>query len=196
MSLGANFSFRSRLWPNRMEEKPIGNNVDITAGTGQKTVTRPQPRMDLPRKALCTRWILLVVLAIVPSFHGLAQQPTTFKRGLRPANDERPFAIPDSPFGLTTRDSIRMELAFKIVGDQIEAKHAREIRASALDGFWHASFWRFIPFVPGGPSKLAEDPFVTPNYLLLSYRQSELELAISERPSLWEIVSGHRERKR
>lgn len=90
-----------------------------------------------------------------------------------------------------------MELAFKSVGDQIEAKRARESKASVLDHFWQASFWRFIPFVPGGPSKIVEDPFATPNYLLLSYRQLDLGLAVSERHSLWEIVSGRNgERKR
>ena len=90
---------------------------------------------------------------------------------------------------ITERQSFRMELAAKYIGDQIEAKLEKERNASALDPLWQAKFWRYIPFVPGGPPKIVEDPFLTPNYLSSPYRQLDLEVAMSERLSLWEVVS-------
>lgn len=82
-----------------------------------------------------------------------------------------------------------MELAYKFIGDQIEAKLERERNASALDPLWQARFWRYIPFVPGGPPKIVEDAFLTPNYLSSPHRQLYLGLALSEKRSLWEVVS-------
>jgi hypothetical protein len=90
---------------------------------------------------------------------------------------------------ITERQSFRLELASKVIGDQIEAKLERERNASALDSFWQAGFWRYIPFVPGGPPKIVEDAFLTPNYLSSPYRQLDLGLAMSEKLSLWEVVS-------
>jgi hypothetical protein len=89
---------------------------------------------------------------------------------------------------ITERQSFRMELAYKYIGDQIEAKLERERNASALDPLWRAGFWRYIPFVPGGPSKIVDDAFLTPNYLSSPYRQLDLGLAMSEKRALWEVV--------
>lgn len=86
-----------------------------------------------------------------------------------------------------------MELAYKVIGDQIEAKRERERNVSALDPFWQAGFWRYIPFVPGGAPKIVEDPFLTPNYLSFPYRQLDLGLAMSEKRSLWEIFSNRKQ---
>jgi hypothetical protein len=150
-----------------------------------------------PATCLIPRLVLVLLSLGAPSF-GVIAQDLPSRRATAPSTE---VSIPTNPFSasfeLTTSRSIRMELAYKAVADQIEAKRDKERNASALAPFWQAGFWRYIPFVPGGPSKLVEDPFATPNYLLLSYRQSDLGLAISERRSLWEIVSGRNgERKR
>jgi hypothetical protein len=81
-----------------------------------------------------------------------------------------------------------MELAYKFIGDQIDAKLEKERNASALDPLWQAKFWRYIP-VPAGPPKIVEDAFLTPNYLSSPYRKLDLEVSMSERFSLW-VGSG------
>ena len=152
--------------------------------------------MEFKNKPLFPRFILLLALASMPSFGVLAQPEPLSKKSTASASGERPVAVPDAPFELTSSDSIRLKLAYKVVADQIDAKRARESNASALDPFWQASFWRFIPFVPGGPSKIVEDPFVTANYLLLSYGQLDRGVVVSERQSLFDWVRSGTRRNR
>jgi hypothetical protein len=93
-------------------------------------------------------------------------------------------------------ESFRMELAYKYIGDQIEAKLEKERNASALDPLWQAAFWRYIPFVPAGPPKIVEDTFLTPNYLSFPHRRLDTGLVLSEKRGIWEIRVEAAERKR
>lgn len=81
------------------------------------------------------------------------------------------------------------ELAVRHIGDQIDRKRAADAARSPLESFWKASFWRYIPFAPGGVQRATDDPFFTPAYLTTPGRQIDLEMAVAEKRALFQF--GH-----
>ena len=84
-----------------------------------------------------------------------------------------------------------LELATRFIGDQIDKKRNAEVAEATIDRLWNASFLRFIAVRPGGqpgtmnsPVGTDDDPFFTPEYLKLSGRLLDRELAASEKLSL------------
>lgn len=89
-----------------------------------------------------------------------------------------------------------VELAVRSVGDLIDRKRAADAAEPIIDRLWKTSFLKFIPIVPGGyPQAMAspvvsdDDPFFTPEYLKVSGRILDREVAASEKRSL--LLFGH-----
>jgi hypothetical protein len=93
-----------------------------------------------------------------------------------------------SSFQPRARD-VTFELAVRYIGDQIELRRAADAARSPLESFWKASFWRYIPFAPGGVQRATDDPFFTPAYLTTPGRQIELQMAEAEKRALFQF--GH-----
>ena len=106
-----------------------------------------------------------------------------------------PLLLDPAPITLTanfTRPTTppTLELATRFIGDQIDKKRNAEEAEATIDRLWKASFLRFIA-KPGGhpgtmnsPVGTGDDPFFTPEYLKLSGRLLDRELAASEKRSL------------
>jgi hypothetical protein len=86
-----------------------------------------------------------------------------------------------------------LELAIQSLEKQIDQKRADDAVRSTLEPFWQASFWKYIPIgrmAAGGasgviPSPIVkqDDPFFLPEYLKVSARQLDREMAASEKRS-------------
>jgi hypothetical protein len=81
------------------------------------------------------------------------------------------------------------ERAVRHIGDQIEQRRAADAARSPLEPFWKASFWRYVPFAPGGVQRATDDPFLTPAYLAVPGRQIDYEMTVSEKRALFQF--GH-----
>jgi len=83
------------------------------------------------------------------------------------------------------------QAAIQNISDQIDRKRDAGAAEAATDLLWKASFLKFIPIALGGhpeammsPVVRDDDPFFTPEYLKLSGRLLDRELAASEKRSL------------
>lgn len=83
------------------------------------------------------------------------------------------------------------QAAIRSISDQIDRKRDADAAEAAIDLLWNASFLKFIPISLGdhpeammSPVVRDDDPFFTPEYLKLSGRLLDRELAASEKRSL------------
>ncbi|MBA2586052.1 MAG: hypothetical protein H0U99_06160 [Chthoniobacterales bacterium] len=81
-----------------------------------------------------------------------------------------------------------LELAIRSVGEQVDKKRAAAAaQSSPLEFFWNASFWRYLPQGGGGSMNspildaTEDDQFFTPEYLKLSGRILDRQMAASEK---------------
>lgn len=75
--------------------------------------------------------------------------------------------------------------AVKEIQEQIERRREAELDKAATGTFWQARFWAYLPHGSGSlnspiTDKGDDDPFFTPQYLTLSYRLVDRELAESQ----------------
>jgi hypothetical protein len=85
-----------------------------------------------------------------------------------------------------SRGPTSFERAVKEIKDQIERRREAELdKASTQGAFWRARFWDYLPKGSGSlnspvTDKGDDDPFFTPQYLTLSNRILDRQLAESE----------------
>jgi len=98
------------------------------------------------------------------------------------------FEAPTTP---TTFD-----LAVRFIGKQIEEKRRGDAGEAAIDRLWKASIFRFIPIPPGGhpgalqsPVVRDDDPFFTPEWIKVSSRQLDHQVAESDKRA--KLLFGH-----
>ena len=77
-----------------------------------------------------------------------------------------------------------LDRALLVIEQQIEAKRAADASRSPLQSFWEAKFWssplmKLIP-IPLGSNRWEEDSYILPEYLTVSWRQSEYQLRLSD----------------
>ncbi|MFL6518735.1 MAG: hypothetical protein ACJ8NS_00785 [Chthoniobacterales bacterium] len=76
--------------------------------------------------------------------------------------------------------------AVEDIKDQIERRREAELEKSSQGAFWRARFWDYLPKSTGTTlnspvaDKDNDDPFFTPQYLTLSYRIVDRQLAESD----------------
>jgi hypothetical protein len=76
--------------------------------------------------------------------------------------------------------------AVEEIKDQIERRREAELDKSSQGAFWRARFWDYLPKGTGSSlnspvtDKGDDDPFFTPQYLTLSYRIVDRQLAESD----------------
>ena len=154
---------------------------------------RPLGRAYLQNEKLVSP-TLRIFAAAVACVAGIAQAQTD-DRSAKPITgtlllDPAPITLTASFSRPTTPSTL--ELATRFIGDQIDNKRNAEAAGEAMiDRLWKASFLRFIPIKPGdhpgtmnSPVGTDDDPFFTPEYLKLSGRLLDRELAASEKRSL------------
>jgi hypothetical protein len=77
--------------------------------------------------------------------------------------------------------------AVEEIKEQIERRREAELEKASQGAFWRARFWDYLPKATGSGSlnspvtdKGDDDPFFTPQYLTLSYRIVDRQLAESD----------------